>query len=167
MKQRWKNAVAGLAVLTAACGLFSMPAWASSGPSAPLVMPVGGTVSVTGFGETSLVHGSSDPATVVLSHYQALELRAAVAELSSVSGNPQCMEDSALLYVKVTHKGKIVWSAIADECPGELRVSAPSGAHPVNDRSCPFWHLVNSFFASGQAGATRRDSLSVCATPQH
>ncbi len=163
MRQRLTNSLAALAVLVGALGLFSSPAGSAS-VDTPLVMPVNGTVSVTGFGVTSLVHGSSDPTTVVLSHYEALELRAALAELSGVIGSPQCMEDSALLYVKVVAGSKTIWNAIADECPGEVRVTVGVG-HAVNDRSCAFWHLVNGFFAPPEAAATKRDSLSVCADP--
>jgi hypothetical protein len=167
MKIRVKTVIAVLAIVLGAGGLFSLPAWAAHRPNTPMVMPVAGIVSVTGFGVTSLVHGSSEPSTVVLSSYQALELRAAIESLSSENGNPICMEDSALLYVKVTHDGKPMWNAIADECPGVLRVTNPSSNHLMNDRSCSFWHLVNGFFAPNQAAATRRDSQSVCANPQN
>jgi hypothetical protein len=129
-------------------------------------MPVSGTVTVTGFGVTSLVRGSSHPSSVTLSAYQALELRAAIESLSPESGNPVCMEDSALLYVRVTRDDKTIWNAIADECPGVLRVIDPAISHLMNDRSCSFWHLVNGFFTANQATATRHDSQSVCADPQ-
>ncbi|HTT59376.1 MAG TPA: hypothetical protein VMF33_04960 [Acidimicrobiales bacterium] len=166
MNTRVTTAVAVLAVALGAGGLFALPVWAAPRPDTPIVMPVSGIVSVTGFGVTSLVRGSSDPSTVVLSAYQALELRASIEGLSTENGNPVCMEDSALLYVKVTHDGKTIWNAIADECPGVLRVTNPASAHLVNDRSCSFWHLVASFFPTNQATATRRDSQSVCADPQ-
>ncbi len=166
MKQRVKTLVAVLSIAVGAGGLFSLPVWATSRPATPVVMPVTGSVSVTGFGVTSLVHGSSQASTVTLSAYQALELRAAIESLSPEGGNPVCMEDSALLYVRVTHNGKTIWNAVADECPGVLRVTNPASAHLMNDRSCSFWHLVNGFFTSTQATATRRDSQSVCADPQ-
>jgi hypothetical protein len=169
MKKHAKTLAAILSIVVGAGGLFSLPVWAASRPDTPVVMPVTGSgmVSVTGFGVTSLVHGSSDPTTVVLSSYQALELRAAIESLSTENGNPICMEDSALLHVKVTRDGKTVWNAIADECPGVLRVTDPASNHLMNDRSCSFWRLVNGFFTSNQATATRRDSQSVCADPQN
>ncbi|MGC2485207.1 MAG: hypothetical protein WA359_03065 [Acidimicrobiales bacterium] len=167
MKKNVKCLAAVMSIVLGAAGLLSLPAWAAPRPDTPLVMPVNGTVSVTGFGVTSLVRGSSEPSTVVLSSYQALELRAAIESLSTENGNPICMEDSALLYVKVTHDGKTIWNAIADECPGVLRVTDPASHHLMNDRSCSFWHLVNGFFGSNEASATRRDSQSVCADPQN
>jgi hypothetical protein len=73
------------------------------------------------------------------------------------------MEDSALLYITVSQNGKVVWKAIADECPGELRITGTAGAHLLDDRSCAFWHVVNSFFPAGTAPATKTDSLNTCA----
>jgi hypothetical protein len=73
------------------------------------------------------------------------------------------MEDSALLYISVSRNGKVVWKAIADECPGELRITGSAGAHLLDDRSCAFWHVVNSFFPAGTATATKTDSLRACA----
>ncbi|MGC2168162.1 MAG: hypothetical protein WA580_03585 [Acidimicrobiales bacterium] len=166
MKKRARTLAAAAAIAVGAGGLVALPAWATSRPDTPVVMPVTGVVSVTGFGVTSLVRGSSDPSTVVLSAYQALELRASIESLSAENGNPICMEDSALLYVRVTHDGKTIWNAVADECPGVLRVTNPASGHLLNDRSCSFWHLVSGFFATNQATATRHDSRSVCADPQ-
>ena len=77
-----------------------------------------------------------------------------------MSESAQCMEDSALLYINVSQNGTVVWNAIADECPGELRIT---GGHLLDDRSCSFWHLVNGFFPAGTATATKSHSSQRCA----
>jgi hypothetical protein len=129
-------------------------------PIVHVSMPTKGLVSVTGFATTSLVHGSSGQSTVVLSTRQAHQLATQISGLKDMSEGAQCMEDSALLYITVSQNGKVVWNAIADECPGELRIT---GGHLLDDRSCAFWHVVNAFFPNGTASATKSASTSICA----
>jgi hypothetical protein len=132
-------------------------------PIVHVIMPTSGLVTVTGFDTTSLVRGSSGPASVVLSRAQAQALSQQILGLKDMSSNVNCMEDSALLDITVTHGNGVVWSAIADECPGELRITGVAGDHLLDDRSCAFWHLVNSFFPPGTAAATKNDSARSCA----
>lgn len=132
-------------------------------PIVHVTMPMKGLVTVTGFGATSLVRGSSEPSSVVLSEAQARQLRDQIGALKDMSQNVVCMEDSALLDITVTQNNKVVWRAIADECPGELRITGSTGAHLLDDRNCAFWHVVNAFFPSGTASATKSDSSSICA----
>jgi hypothetical protein len=132
-------------------------------PIVHVAMPTSGLVTVTGFASTSLIHGSSGPSSVVLSQSEANQLSTQITGLKDMSQNVQCMEDSALLDITVTHNNKVTWSAIADECPGELRITSPTGDHLLDDRSCAFWHAVDSFFPAGTATATKTDSSGSCA----
>jgi len=127
-------------------------------------MPTSGVVTVTGFGRTSLVDGSSDPTSVVLTHHQALTLRSVVAELKDFGGGV-CMEDSLMLKISVEKDGNVVWGATADECPGVLAITSAKANLSLYDRSCSFWHVVDAFFASGTANGTKSDS-KVCVDSQ-
>jgi hypothetical protein len=124
-------------------------------------MPTGGVVTVTGYGKTSLMDGSGDPSSVVLTHHQALTLRTVVAELKDFGGG-MCMEDSQLLKIDIVKDRKSVWSATADECPGVLAITSGTRTLTLDNRSCAFWHVVDSFFAPGTAAGTKADS-KVCA----
>jgi hypothetical protein len=128
-------------------------------------MPTDGVVTVTGYGRISLADPSSDPSSVVLTHHQALTLRTVVAELKD-SGGGMCMEDSELLKISIVKDGAVVWSASADECPGALTITSAKTNLSLNDRSCAFWHVVNSFFAPGTAKGTKQGS-DVCSDPAH
>jgi hypothetical protein len=132
-------------------------------PIVHVTMPTTGLVTVTGFAATSLMRGASSPSSIVLSTSQAHRLSEQIADLKDMNQGAVCMEDSALLYISVTQNGKVVWKAIADECPGELRITGTTGTHLLDDRSCALWHLVNSFFPAGTAAATKTDSLNTCA----
>jgi hypothetical protein len=127
-------------------------------------MPTSGTVTVTGYGKISLMDSSSDPVSVVLSHHQALTLATVVSELKDFGGG-MCMEDSQLLKIKVVQDGKEIWSAAADECPGVLDISSGTSTMNLDTRSCAFWHVVNSFFASGAANGTK-DGAESCSANQ-
>jgi hypothetical protein len=129
-------------------------------------MPTNGIVTVTGYGKTSLANGSSDSSSVVLTHQQALQLRSAISELKDMGENGGCMEDSILLKIKLVKNGKVVWSAIADECPGGLTITSAKSSQILDNRSCSFWHVVDSFFTSGQGTATKSDSQQICSSPQ-
>jgi hypothetical protein len=128
-------------------------------------MPTSGVVTVTGYGQTSLMDGSSDPTSVVLTHHQALTLRTVIAGLKDFGGG-MCMEDSLMLKISEVKNGKVVWSATADECPGALTITSTEASLSLYDRSCSFWHVVDSFFASGTANGTKSDS-KVCADNQN
>jgi len=128
-------------------------------------MPTSGVVTVTGYGRTSLMDGSSDPTSVVLTHHQALTLRTVVAQLKDFGGGV-CMEDSLMLKISVVRDGIVVWAATADECPGVLAITSEKASLSLYDRSCSFWHVVDSFFASGTANGTKSDS-KVCADSQN
>jgi hypothetical protein len=136
-------------------------------PIVHVLMPTSGLVTVTGFDTTSLVRGSSGPASVVLSARQARQLSQQIQNLKDMSQNVNCMEDSALLDIKVTQGTTVLWSAIADECPGELRITSGAATHLLDDRSCAFWHVVNAFFPAGTATATKTDSADVCADTEN
>jgi hypothetical protein len=134
-------------------------------PIVHVKMPTTGIVTVTGYGKTSLAMGSSDPSSVVLTHHQILSLRSAISGLKDMGSNGMCMEDSLLLNIKVVKNGKVTWSAIADECPGGLTITSSTSKVILDNRSCSFWHVVNSFFASGQASATKTDTR-ICSDSQ-
>lgn len=128
-------------------------------------MPTTGVVTVTGYGTTSLMGGSTNPTSVVLTHHQAITLATVVAKLKDF-GAGMCMEDSQLLKITIVKDGKVIWSATADECPGVLRITSPKATLTLDNRSCAFWHVVDSFFASGTANGTKSDS-KVCAANQY
>jgi len=129
-------------------------------------MPTNGTVTVTGYGRTSLMDASSDPTTVVLTHHQALTLRTVIAELKDFA-DESCMEDSQLLEIKIVKEGKVVWSAGADECPGVLAIASATANLTLDDHSCAFWHVVTTFFAPGTARATTAQSKECSASQFH
>ncbi|HUZ40698.1 MAG TPA: hypothetical protein VMU68_04820 [Acidimicrobiales bacterium] len=124
-------------------------------------MPTSGVVTVTGFGKISLMNASNNPTSVVLTHHQVLALRRAIASLKDMSNSGFCAEDSLLLKIKIVNDGNVIWTATADECPGALSISSAKTNVTLYDRSCPFWHVVNSFFPSGAAGGTKTGS-KVC-----
>jgi hypothetical protein len=121
-------------------------------------MPTSGVVTITGFGKTSLMNESSDPASVVLTRHQALTLRTVISKLKDLGDNGMCMEDSLLLKIKVVKNSRVVWSAAADACPGALSITSPKSNQILDNRSCSFWHVVDSFFPSNLAKATKSES---------
>ena len=129
-------------------------------------MPTDGVVRVTGYGKTSLMDGSSDPTSVVLSHHQALTLRTVISNMKNLGFEDTCMEDSLLLKIDVTKHGKAIWSATADVCPGALAITSAKSNPILDARSCPFWHVVATFFASGTAKATT-SAINGCADSQY
>jgi hypothetical protein len=126
-------------------------------------MPTTGIVTLTGYGHTSLANASSDPSTIVLNHHEVLALRDRIRALKDLGGNGVCAEDSLLLKISITQKSKVVWSAVADECPGALSITNATSSPILDDRNCSFWNVVNSYFTNGQAVATKTDSRQVCA----
>jgi hypothetical protein len=129
-------------------------------------MPTDGVVTVTGYGKTSLMDPSSDPTSVVLSHHQALTLRTVIAKMKDLGFEDTCMEDSLLLKINVVKHGTVVWSATADECPGALAITEAKSNAILDARSCPFWHVVNTFFVAGSANATK-SQINGCADSQY
>jgi hypothetical protein len=123
-------------------------------------MPTDGVVTVTGYGKTSLMDGSSHPTSVVLTHHQALTLRTVVGKLKDFGGG-MCMEDSELLKINIVKDGTSIWSATGDECPGVLQITSGKTTLSLDNRSCAFWHVVDSFFAPGTATGTKAGS-QVC-----
>jgi hypothetical protein len=128
-------------------------------------MPTGGVVTVTGYGMASLSEGSSDPTTVILSHHQALTLRTVISRMKNLGSAGICAEGSLLLKISIAQHGKVVWSAIADDCPGELAITSATSSPILDARWCPFWHVVGTFFPSGVATATKSDND--CADSQY
>lgn len=153
------------------CGIFYQTTEAKNGeqelrvdvqviylPILHVKMPTGGVVTVTGYGKTSLMNLSSDPTSVVLTHHQVLTVRTAISGLKNLGQNGICAEDSLLLKINVTTRGKVVWSATADECPGALIITSTKSNQILDNRSCLFWHVVDSFFPTGAANATKTAS---------
>jgi hypothetical protein len=130
-------------------------------------MPTTGIVTLTGYGQTSLSNASSDPSTIVLNHHEVLALRDRISALKDLGGNGVCAEDSLLLKISITQKSKVVWSAVADECPGALSITSSTSSPVLDDRNCSLWNVVNSFFPKDQAVATKTDSRQVCAYSQY
>jgi hypothetical protein len=127
-------------------------------PILHVTMPTGGDVTVTGFGTTSLMNASSDPSSVSLTHDQVVALRRAVAGLKDLGPNGDCMEDSLLLKIEVVKDGRVTWSATADACPGGLTITSSTASVILDNRSCSFWHVIDSFFPAGTAAATKSAS---------
>ena len=161
------------------CGIFYQTTEAKNGeqelrvdvqviylPILHVKMPTEGVVTLTGYGKTSLMNASSDPSTVVLTHHQALTLRTVIAGLKDLGSNGMCMEDSLLLKITIVTNGKVVWSATADACPGALTITSAKTNVILDNRACSFWHVVDSFFPSGTAVATKTGS-KYCNAPQY
>jgi hypothetical protein len=72
-----------------------------------------------------------------------------------------------MLKISITQKSKVVWSAVADECPGALSITSSTSSPVLDDRNCSLWNVVNSFFPKDQAVATKTDSRQVCAYSQY
>jgi hypothetical protein len=127
-------------------------------------MPLNGVITLTGYAKISLMNSSSGPVSVVLSRHEALELRSVIASLKLSSGGV-CAEDSQLLriVVKPAKGGAAFWSAVADECPGVLVVVGRTSQAMLDDRSCALWHVVDSFFPTGEAAGTKQGA-TVCAS---
>jgi hypothetical protein len=123
-------------------------------------MPTDGVVTITGYGKTSLVYRSSEPTSVVLSHSQALAMTTAIAGLKDMGANLMCMEDSVLLRIKMVKNGRVAWRATADGCPGALTITSRTTNVILYNRSCSFWRVVDSFFPSGAAKATKTMTTS-------
>ena len=135
-------------------------------PILHVMMPTDGVVTVTGFGKTSLMDPSSDPTSVVLTHHQALTLRTVISKMKDLGFEDTCMEDSLLLKIDVVRHGTTVWDATADVCPGALAITFKTSNPILDDRSCSFWHVVDTFFPSGTAKATKAASNG-CAVSQY
>jgi len=153
------------------CGVFYTTTQAKNGeqelrvdvqviylPILNVQMPTRGVVTVTGFGKISLMNESSDPTSVVLTHRQVLALRTAITGLKDMSNGGFCAEDSLLLKIKIVNDGNEIWAATADECPGALSISSAKTNVTLYNRSCSFWHVVNSFFPPGVATGTKTGS---------
>jgi hypothetical protein len=128
-------------------------------------MPTSGVVTVTGYGKISLMNSSSDPSSVVLNHHQVLILHTVIADLKDGADMGMCMEDSQLLKIKIVKNARVVWSAAADECPGVLQITSAKSNLTLDDRSCSFWRVADSFFPSGTANGTKSGS-QVCKDSQ-
>jgi hypothetical protein len=128
-------------------------------------MPTDGVVTVTGYGLASAMNGSSDPTSVVLSRHQALTLHTVISRMQNLGSIGGCMESSLLLKISIVKHGNVIWSATADDCPGELAITSATSSPILDARWCPFWHVVGTFFPSGVATATKGDND--CADSQY
>jgi hypothetical protein len=125
-------------------------------------LPTTGVVTVTGYDKISLMNPSSDPVRVTLNASKSSKLRSAVVQLRTSPGG-ECTEDSTLYTISVASRSdsKVLWSAIADECPGELVVTGQGSRFALNGCSCPLERLVATLFPSTEAQGTR-SGLKVC-----
>ena len=125
-------------------------------------LPTSGAVTLTGYERLSLMNASSGPVDVTLNASQVQRLRTAISRLRSSPGG-MCMEDSTLYKISVAAKSgaTVLWSAVADECPGTLTVTSKSARVALNDRSCALEHLVSTFFPAKEAQGTKA-GLKVC-----
>ncbi|HXC19180.1 MAG TPA: hypothetical protein VNT80_04640 [Acidimicrobiales bacterium] len=127
-------------------------------PIVHATMPTDGVATVTGYGTISLMNPSSNPSSVVLTHHQALTLATVVAQLKDYGNTGFCAEDSQLLKITIVKDGTVLWSATADECPGVLQITSVKSSQALDDRSCAFWHVADSFFSPGTANGTKSGS---------
>jgi hypothetical protein len=130
-------------------------------PIVTVKMPTTGVVTVTGYGRASVAFGSSNPVNVILTSQQTLKLSRVIAKLKD-SGGGWCMEDAILLKVSISSAttNAVTWSAVGDECPGALTVSAKGARVLLDDHSCALWQLVSSFLPAGKADATKSQASS-------
>ncbi len=127
-----------------------------------VLIPMTGVVTNTGYTTISPIRRSSGVVKVNLTPTETIKLRGAMSLLREVSVN-MCMEDSTLYKISVvsTAGGRVVWSAIADECPGDLTVTSLGNSVVLDARSCALERLVASYFAANTARGTRA-GLKVC-----
>jgi len=125
-------------------------------------LPTTGVVTVTGFQKLSLMNASSGPVVVTLNASQVRRLSAAISKLRTSPGGV-CMEDSTIYKISLTstNGAKVTWSAVADECPGVLRITTKGAQLALNDRSCALESLVSTFFSARAVPGTKA-ALKVC-----
>jgi hypothetical protein len=133
-------------------------------PIVVVKMPTTGVITVTGYDKSSLAQMSSGPVSVVLNGQETSKLSNIIATLK-MSGEGLCMEDEVLFKISITSPTSqhVSWSAVGDTCPGTLAISAKGTHVGLDDHSCALWRLVSSFFASGQADATKSGAASCSA----
>lgn len=134
-------------------------------PILHVTMPTDGAVTVTGYATASLMNGSSDPTSVVLSHHQALTLSTVISHMKNLGSVGVCAEGSVLLKIDIVKDTKVIWSATATDCPGALAITSATSSPILDARWCPFWHVVDTFFPTGVATATKTDND--CADSQY
>ena len=125
-------------------------------------IPTSGVVTLTGYGQLSLMNASSKPVEIRLSPSQVQQLRVVVAQLRTAPGG-LCTEDSTLYRLSIAQpsNGVVRWSAVADECSGTLVVDSRGRRVALNDRSCTLERLIASFFTPGSAKGTK-EGLKAC-----
>ena len=134
----------------------------------PLVMPVTGVVTLTGYGKLSLANPSSKPSSVTLTTVQALALRRQIMSLTNAPTGAFCMENSTLFTITVApSKGQsATWTAKGDECPAYLTVASAAGYVSLIDSTCPFRNFIRSLLPATGAKATRKELKNCSATTQ-
>lgn len=129
-----------------------------------LTMPSTGVVTVTEFGASTPMDGSTQPRAVVLTNFQAATLRNRVSQISTMSVSADslmCMENETVftILVKAPHRpSRTVWTARAELCPapGILYVYSKNVSNPKISRYCILKSLLLSYFPMGSVNGTKR-----------
>jgi hypothetical protein len=108
-------------------------------------MPAG-TVTVTGYRESSYVNPPSGPVSIILTPAQADRLRSGLASLANAAPGGLCMEDAQLLTISVSpSQGRSPrWTASAGTCSGLDIESHPHAVVPLDD-ACSLRRLVGAW----------------------
>jgi len=131
-------------------------------PAAAQVVPSGGVVDVTGYGQVT-PYGSFGPVTVVVKGESAAAIRSALAGLSASSSSPDCVEtlDAFTISFRTHLGGRPTYVATEDDCPspGVVSVSivGKTTQHLNLEEDCALRAAVMASFSSGRAQGTRRD----------
>ena len=105
-----------------------------------------GTVTLTGYRETSYVYPPSGPVSVVLTPAQAGRLRSELASLANAAHGGLCAEDASLFTISVSssHGRSRGWTASAGTCSGLEVESHPHAVVPLDD-ACSLRRLVGAW----------------------
>jgi hypothetical protein len=108
-------------------------------------MPTG-TVTLTGYRESSYVNPPSGPVSIVLTPAQADRLRSELASLANAATGGLCMENSRLFMISVApnHGRTPKWIASAGSCTGLDVERQGHAVVPLND-ACSLRRLVGAW----------------------
>jgi hypothetical protein len=128
-----------------------------------LTMPSTGSVTVTGYGDSSPANPSTQPHSIILTKSQAATLRGQISSIPTLSlstSSLSCQENETAFKIVVTSvqsSPSVTWTARAQLCPAPgilyVRGNRTGGSDIV--RYCTLKRLILSFFPKGTVNGTR------------
>jgi hypothetical protein len=120
----------------------------------PVVMPISGVVTLTGFSTISEDGQPDKSLSVVLTHARALKLRHVIAHLQPTIDGFFCSLDAVVFKISIAARqgGPAIWHASAKQCPGILYIDASGKTAMLDDHLCSLHQLVASFLPATARG---------------